>query len=380
MDLKRTFRNLLIFIIFMTVVVAVVSAVLFNYVPRDEAFKAFRHAARDVTALADSDIVVVYPPLSAAKDPLKFKADADDEVYRMTYVWNYDGSDQSYRAEIPADLPAYYRAKTHERPDYQQYALSDYDRDIIRQFAAAFQENGRRHRYTDDEIAMNIITFAYTLPYTDDMETTGFEDYPRYPVETLVEGGDCEDRAILISALLYELGMENIIIQLEKHAAVGLKDSGNYTGQYYEYGGARYYYAEVSGGNQTIGVIPPTVNQTLVALHPVVKVPSFLTDIRQYAAGTNAEGHLYTIQGTLKNDGPGGGKNISVRIVTTLSSADLKTPAPADKIISIGDIPEDCSADIESVIVISHGSGMVDILVEGDNFETFKAGGFHFNF
>ena len=367
----------MIYFVFMTVFILVVSAVLFTCIPHDEAFKAFQYSARDMYASSESDIVLVYPPLFSKTDPLKFSADVGDDAYKMTYVWNFDSYNQSYRAEIPIELLEYYRAKPHNFSEYQRYALSDYDREVIRHFAAAFKENGRRHKHTDDQIAMNIITFAYTLPYTSDLETAGVADYPRYPIETLVEGGDCEDRAILISALLYELGIENIIIQLENHAAVGLKDNGNYTGKYYDYNGTRYYYAEVSEGGG-IGVVPATINQNLIALYSVTKTPYFSSTIRHYSAGRNSDGYLYNLQGTVKNLGPGEGKNVTVHAVTTVSGSG--SAVPADKFILIGDLPEDYSANIEAVISVPKGHGIVNIYIEGDNFEPITISGFYFNF
>ncbi|MCL2549766.1 MAG: hypothetical protein FWE78_02345 [Methanimicrococcus sp.] len=365
----------MIYFIFMTIVIATVSVVLFTYIPRDEALKAIQYSAWDMSASPESDIVLVYSLRSPGGTPPTFGADAGEDVYKMTYVWTFNGHAQSYRAEIPTELLEYYRAKPHDYTEYQRYALSDYDREVIRSFADAFKENGRRNKYTDDQIAMNIITFVYTLPYTSDLETTGFVEYPRYPIETLVEGGDCEDRAILISALLYELGIENIIIQLEDHAAVGLKDNGKYTGKYYNYNGTRYYYAEVSETSTSVGVIPPNINQTLVALYPVTPTPYFSSKINQYSAGRNADGLLYSLSGTIKNQGPGEGKNVTIRVVTTMSG--LNGTAPPDKLILIGDLPEDYIADIESRISVPNGNSLVEIYLEGDNFDPIPISGFY---
>ncbi|MCL2863066.1 MAG: hypothetical protein FWE54_03115 [Methanimicrococcus sp.] len=368
----------MIYVVFMTVVVIIVSAVLFSHVPLDETMKAFSHSARDRSASPDTDIVLIYPSLFSRTEAPKFGGDLEGEVYKMTYVWKFDDYSHSYRAEIPAELLEYYRARPHDHTEYHRYALSDYDREIIRSFADAFLENGRRHRYTDDQIAMNIITFVYTLPYTIDFETTGFEEYPRYPIETLIEGGDCEDRAILIAALLYELGIESIIIQLDEHAAVGLKDNGNYTGQYYDVNGARYYYAEVSVEGSMIGVIPSHINPKLVALYPLIKKPYVSAEIQHQSAGRNADGNLYRLQGTVHNFGPGEGTNATVRVVTTMSGSSA-APQP-DKLIQIGNMPEDSTAHINSLITVPGGSGVVDIYVEGDNFEPILVRGFYFNF
>jgi hypothetical protein len=47
------------------------------------------------------------------------------------------------------------------------------------------------------------IRFVQGLPYVSDWSGSNFPDYPKTPEETLVEGfGDCEDKAILLAALL----------------------------------------------------------------------------------------------------------------------------------------------------------------------------------
>ena len=42
-----------------------------------------------------------------------------------------------------------------------------------------------------------------SLPYATDADSTGHQEYVRHPAETLVDGeGDCDDKAVLLSALL----------------------------------------------------------------------------------------------------------------------------------------------------------------------------------
>ena len=68
------------------------------------------------------------------------------------------------------------------------------------------------------------VSFAQNLPYTADDVTTGFDEYPRFPYETLYDnGGDCEDTSILVSAMLRELRYGVALLHFPGHMAVRLR-------------------------------------------------------------------------------------------------------------------------------------------------------------
>lgn len=51
-------------------------------------------------------------------------------------------------------------------------------------------------------------------------------EYPKYPVETLVEGGDCEDKSILLAAILRAMGYRTALLVFSGnpgHIAVGVE-------------------------------------------------------------------------------------------------------------------------------------------------------------
>lgn len=359
----------------MAVCIAIISAGLFHYVPPEDVKKTFIYVARDLTTSGD-DIVFVYPSLSTWNGPERFNLSAEDETYNITYTWSHDKQIYSHRAEIPQELFDFYQNKSHDRRDYAQYAVSEYDRDVISKLADSFSAHGRRNKYSDAEIAMNVISFVHTIPYTSDLETTGFNEYPRYPIETLVEGGDCEDRAILAAAILYELDIDCILILMQDHMALGLKDDGNFSGQSYLHNGIVYYYAGVTDGETVIGIISKNIDPTLLALFPVVQNPVFSAHVNQYMIGFDDVSYKYILQGTVQNAGTGHGDDVYLRIVTNVTNADQDVP---DQLISIGSVPEDYSADIEVAVKVPRANGIITIYIEGDNFDSIEVGGFYFN-
>ena len=99
-----------------------------------------------------------------------------------------------------------------------------------------------------------VASFAQSLKYIDD----GNIDMPRFPVETVFDGGgDCEDTAILLAAILHEWGYDVVLLNVpDVHTAVGL-GCIDCEGAFIEYGGTRYYYIETAwDGAWEIGRIP----------------------------------------------------------------------------------------------------------------------------
>ena len=101
--------------------------------------------------------------------------------------------------------------------------------------------------------------------------TTEWNEYPRYPLETLFDrGGDCEDTSILVAALLDRMGYDICLLILSKanHCAVGVSLDG-VTGSYYNHDGKKYYYLETTGEGWEIGDIPSSITETYAYIYPI---------------------------------------------------------------------------------------------------------------
>ncbi|MBO8159553.1 stalk domain-containing protein [Thermosyntropha sp.] len=96
-------------------------------------------------------------------------------------------------------------------------------------------------------------------------------EYPKYPAETLVEGGDCEDKSILLAALLKSLGYKTALLIFEGdpgHAAVGVECPGAY-GSYFAKDGVKYFYIETTNKGWKTGQIPPEYQGKSALVFPV---------------------------------------------------------------------------------------------------------------
>lgn len=122
-----------------------------------------------------------------------------------------------------------------------------------------------------------ILAFVQSLPYTVDNVTTGYDEFRRYAIETLIEGGgDCEDTTILACAILSGLGYKLVLIHTPGHIAFGVP--GDFSGAYFSYNNDKYYYCETTGTGWTAGELPNGIGRqaeiTPITPTPVVDVRS----------------------------------------------------------------------------------------------------------
>ena len=111
-----------------------------------------------------------------------------------------------------------------------------------------------------DEVSF-VLAFVQDMPYTSDLESRG-DNYPRYPIETLVDGGgDCEDSSALFTSIISNPEFFNygtVLIIIEDHMGVGVSGNEGVGGVYFEIptSSARYYYCETTGSGYAIGDMP----------------------------------------------------------------------------------------------------------------------------
>ena len=181
------------------------------------------------------------------------------------YVWNFKG--KSYTVLMTIDIEKYNSYDGKERYDIPQ--LVEEGRTTIGNLTREFQNVFKQHRdWSKQDRVDFVLSFVQSLPYTLDDVTTGYDEFRRYAIETLIEGGgDCEDTTILVAAILRGLGEKTVLIFTPGHIALGV--SGNYTGTSATYNGTKYYYCETTGTGWTVGTLPPSSGKTVTDIVPL---------------------------------------------------------------------------------------------------------------
>jgi len=177
------------------------------------------------------------------------------------YEWNYCRSDWTWDLTIPLEL--YWEFYDENRPEEWQnwvdMCKDPRDDYYINELVDAFETAASNKGYSKYETVEYVITFIQSLPYTVDDETTPWNEYPRYPIETLFDrGGDCEDTSILTATILNEMGYDVALLILDddNHCAVGIAGGEGVYGTYYIVDETKYYFIETTGDGWGIGDFP----------------------------------------------------------------------------------------------------------------------------
>jgi hypothetical protein len=190
-----------------------------------------------------------------------------ESMFDREYTWMYGGEQYTLSLSIPESDYNYYQDLA--RPieiDYTVYVSHPYDDAFIDLIVEEFNEVSTLEGFSMSEKVDLAISFVQSLPYKFDDESTGFDEYPRYPLETLVDnGGDCEDTSILTASLLDSLGYDVVLLGLPGHIAVGVNTDT--FGSYYEYDGVQYFYLETTATGWSIGEIPEEYSEEYVDIY-----------------------------------------------------------------------------------------------------------------
>lgn len=203
---------------------------------------------------------------------------ADGRGFTQEFAWQYRG--QTYRLgfELHPDTYEVFRQRERRR-DFDVFASDRASKPFIEEITRKVADHGAAHGLSSAEIPYFIVAFVQNLPYTSDDVTTGFDEYPRYPYETIYDnGGDCEDTSILASAMLHELGYDVALLLFPGHVAVGYQCRPAAGQPYYRHHATRYCYLETTGENWDPGVIPPNLQGIPADIRPIVERPVMTLD------------------------------------------------------------------------------------------------------
>jgi len=218
--------------------------------------------------------------------PPRASAQTSEQTYEKSFAWDYNGQHWTWNLSIPTALYDAYRdvsvsVRTRNGPAGYGYLTTTQDY-YIKSLAQKLMDITTQMGYNDYDKVSFVLAFVQNLRYTSDLVTTGYDEYPRFPIETLVdEGGDCEDTAILFATLTRIMGYGVVYINPPNHYAVGILGD-NLRGTYWAYppdSNQTYYYCETTGVNFKIGQLPQEFNGQTVKIYAIDETNQFIPAI-----------------------------------------------------------------------------------------------------
>lgn len=230
------------------------------------------------------------------------------EWISANYSWTYRGK-WSWGMKMPVSLYDYYRELPRPRTkNYSVYVTHPLDDPYIDMLVEKITKAAQQEGYTEYQTVEFAAAFVQSLPYTVDSVTTPYDEYPRYPLETLVDnGGDCEDTSILLASIIDKMGYGAVLIVLPNHVGVGVKGGENIYGTRWEYKGNKYYYIETTGENWRFGELPEEYKNTAASVHPMIPVP-----ILSHDGSIKGRGYIAEVEVKVSNLGTAQANNVTV--------------------------------------------------------------------
>ena len=131
-----------------------------------------------------------------APEPLSLKG------VKKTFTWKDQRGEHEIRLKISERRLKKYNEMSHElysKEDLLKYVKAE-DK-LIEEIAQNFGG------LEGEELANAVLNFVQRTPYVPEDK-----EYRRYPVETLMSGGDCEDKSVLFASIMKALGEDVALI------------------------------------------------------------------------------------------------------------------------------------------------------------------------
>jgi len=190
------------------------------------------------------------------------------------YTWTYAGRSWALIHRFSAAHYGFYRTRPRVLgyTRYDEYVHDEHDDKELQSLVDALERLAADAGLVRWETLNLVITFVQSIPYVGEAG-----EYPRYPLETLVERkADCEDAAILAAALLRQMRFDVVLLAFveQNHMALGIHvvPPASVTDPPYLWNGNAYYYLEPTSLGWAIGDVPERYRSQpeIVPLRPIL--------------------------------------------------------------------------------------------------------------
>jgi len=263
----------------------------------------------DDKAVTSSYFFVTIPPTPTTKILMGNNVSSNlSDNKHVSYSWSLKGTNFTLELDIPTRLHDSYASKTRiltSNPSvYSLYVSHPDDDEYLSYIAEAIKQMAQKAGFSADDYLKSIIRFVRSIKYSDDFKSTGFDEYPKYPIETLVDGtGDCEDSSILLASILQAAGIPSVLLLTNNtvipgHCSVGIAGEGTSDLISYEYDNKKYFYVEATNIDLAIGHVLEMYDPKDFFVVPIDPLPAITYTIDDLRAG-----RVYRIRAYVKNIG-----------------------------------------------------------------------------
>ncbi len=218
-------------------------------------------------------LLVLSTPIVHPFELVTAQTSDQSQSYVREFSWDYGGNHWIWNLSIPVALYDAYKAV----PDSERIRNGPAGYDVmvttqdsyIQSLAEKINETTNQLGYGSYDKVNFVLAFVQSITYNSDLNTTGYEEYPRFPVEILVDQtGDCDCKAILFATLAISLGYGAVFINPPDHLAVGILGN-DLQGTFWTYENKTYYYAETTGTGFKIGDLPDEFQGKTAYVYPI---------------------------------------------------------------------------------------------------------------
>lgn len=285
--------------------------------------------------------------------------------------WSFKGETFNFKSQFAKEDCEYYRNRPHPQGDtYTVYATDQVDDPYITKLANQFQQWMNQMDLNQVDRVNFVAAFTQSLTGVASDTVANADNYPQYPLETMIEQkGDCEDAAILAAALLKELDYEVVFIRIEGHLGLGVVCEEGEGSIYYE-NGIEYIYLETTAQGWELGQIPPQYFSSeyeifSLAPQPAIAFEFTYNEIR--ALDTQKE---YEIIVTVRNQGSAKAENVKVICSFTTEEEGQVYAEVFSEPVSL--TPEETLTSRAKLFVPKNVETQILVAVNGDNFAAEK--------
>jgi len=205
----------------------------------------------------------------------KLDATLNTEI-KQSFAFTYLNKNLTWELSIPLKTYLYYKekARVSDTSKYNEMVTESYADSQIDKLIKQIKDAVLQYNYNKTDQVNLVDAFVQSLVFANNDPTTPYDNYPRYPIETLFgQSGDCEDTSILAAALLYRLEYSQVffVFNSPKHVAVGVYVPAAIGLDGWEYQGKRYIYLETTGDTWTLGHAPSSYVMLQPEIYPVGK-------------------------------------------------------------------------------------------------------------